>query len=134
MIGVSVNNGSTAGEDLWIIQYKFSKGKFNRPGTKRAAKLILAVQVPQADVQAFITVSDAGNINGSLKLPLLNFLMVIWVIPQNYIIMQLMFTKKSKFVHNYRTPYWRSLQDFPYLLSLFGDGNASSYKGYVLHS
>jgi iron complex outermembrane receptor protein len=30
------------------------------------------------------------------------------------------------------TPYWRTLNDFPYLLNLFGDGvNASSYVGYV---
>jgi iron complex outermembrane receptor protein len=33
-----------------------------------------------------------------------------------------MFTKKVNSFANYRTPYWRTLNDFPYLLNLFGDG------------
>jgi iron complex outermembrane receptor protein len=38
--------------------------------------------------------------------------------------------KKSKLFANYRAPYWKAA-DFPYLPSLFGNGTAASYVGYV---
>jgi iron complex outermembrane receptor protein len=41
-----------------------------------------------------------------------------------------MFTKVNSFA-NYRTPYWRTLSDFPYLKDFFGDGTAASYNRYV---
>jgi iron complex outermembrane receptor protein len=39
--------------------------------------------------------------------------------------------KKVNSFANYRTPYWRTLGDFPYLQNFFGDGTPSSYKGYL---
>jgi len=39
--------------------------------------------------------------------------------------------KKVNSFANYRTPYWRTLSDYPYLADFFGNGTAASYLGYV---
>ena len=39
--------------------------------------------------------------------------------------------KKVNSFANYRTPYWRTLADFPYLDDFFGNGTPASYKGYL---
>jgi iron complex outermembrane receptor protein len=39
--------------------------------------------------------------------------------------------KKVNSFANYRVPYWRTYSDFPYLADFFGNGDSSSYKGYL---
>ena len=39
--------------------------------------------------------------------------------------------KKVNSFANYRAPYWRKVSDMPYLASLYGNGTAASYVGYV---
>ena len=141
MIGVSVNNGSTVGERGFVnYTIDFSKVNLaNRPGTVDAAAEAdsnTGFGVPLADVQAFLSqYPDAGNINGSPETASAKFLVNggsdLSDSSKLYYNAAYVYKKVNSFA-NYRTPYWRSLQDFPYLLSLFGDGvNASSYKGYV---
>ena len=79
--------------------------------------------------------SDAGNINGSPETTAAKFLVNGGVdINENstiYFNAAYIYKKVNSFA-NYRTPYWRTLSDYPYLLDFFGDGsNPSSYTGYV---
>jgi iron complex outermembrane receptor protein len=141
MIGVSVNNGSTVGERGFVnYTIDFSKVNLaNRPGTVDAAAEADAntgFGAPLADVQAFLArFPDAGNVNGSPETASAKFLINggsdLSDSSKLYYNAAYVYKKVNSFA-NYRTPYWRTLQDFPYLLNLFGDGiNASSYVGYA---
>ncbi|MFV8354692.1 TonB-dependent receptor [Flavobacterium sp. XS1P32] len=87
-------------------------------------------------INSFLTRSpDAGNVNGSPETAAAKFLVNGGINytenTQLYYNAAYVYKKVNSFA-NYRTPYWRTLNDFPYLLNLFGDGvNASSYVGYV---
>jgi iron complex outermembrane receptor protein len=141
MIGVSVNNGSTVG-DKGFVNYTIDFSKVNlanRPGKVDAAAEAdgnTGFGAPLADVQAFLAkYPDAGNINGSPETAAAKFLVNggsdLSENSKIYYNAAYVYKKVNSFA-NYRTPYWRTLQDFPYLLDLFGDGvNASSYQGYV---
>ncbi|MFE3866674.1 TonB-dependent receptor domain-containing protein [Flavobacterium sp. LS2P90] len=141
MLGVSLNNGSTVG-DRGFVNYTvdFSKVNLaNRPGKVDAAAEAdsnTGFGAPLADVQAFLAkYPDAGNINGSPETAAAKFLVNGGVNytenTQLYYNAAYVYKKVNSFA-NYRTPYWRTLNDYPYLLNLFGDGvNASSYVGYV---
>ena len=41
------------------------------------------------------------------------------------------FYKKVNSYANYRTPYWRTLTDYPYLKDFFAGGDSAAYKGYI---
>ena len=141
MYGLSVNNGSTVG-DKGFINYTvdFSKVALaNRPGKVDAAAEAdgnTGFGANIADVNAFLSkFPDAGNINGSPETAAAKFLINGGVNytdeTQLYYNAAYVYKKVNSFA-NYRTPYWRTLADFPYLLNLFGDGvNQSSYVGYV---
>lgn len=77
---------------------------------------------------------DAGNINGSPETVAAKFLVNGGVNyseeTQLYYNAAYVYKKVNSFA-NYRTPYWRSLSDYPYLSSLFGNGTPQSYQGYV---
>ena len=140
MLGISLNNGSTVG-DKGFINYTvdFSKVNLaNRPGTVDAeaeASPNTGFGAPIADVKAFLAERpDAGNVNGSPETAAAKFLINGGVNytenTQLYYNAAYVYKKVNSFA-NYRTPYWRSLNDFPYLADLFGDGTAASYKGYA---
>ena len=141
MIGVSLNNGSTVG-DRGFVNYTIDFSKVNlanRPGKVDAAAEAngdTGFGAPLADVQAFLAkYPDAGNINGSPETAAAKFLVNGGINytenTQLYYNAAYVYKKVNSFA-NYRTPYWRTLNDYPYLLDLFGDGvNASSYVGYV---
>ncbi|RTY88994.1 TonB-dependent receptor [Flavobacterium sp. RSP15] len=141
MLGVSLNNGSTVG-DRGFVNYTvdFSKVNLaNRPGKVDAAAEAngnTGFGAPLADVQAFLAkYPDAGNVNGSPETAAAKFLVNGGINytenTQLYYNAAYVYKKVNSFA-NYRTPYWRTLEEFPYLLDLFGDGtNPSSYLGYV---
>ncbi|RTZ01888.1 TonB-dependent receptor [Flavobacterium sp. RSP49] len=141
MLGVSLNNGSTVG-DRGFVNYTvdFSKVNLaNRPGKVDAAAEAngnTGFGAPLADVQAFLAkYPDAGNVNGSPETAAAKFLVNGGINytenTQLYYNAAYVYKKVNSFA-NYRTPYWRTLEEFPYLLDLFGDGtNPSSYVGYV---
>jgi iron complex outermembrane recepter protein len=141
MYGVALNNGSTVGEKGFVnYTVDFSKVNLaNRPGTVDAAAEAdsnTGFGVPIADVEAFLAKHpDAGNINGSPETAAAKFEVNGGVNysenTQLYYNAAYVYKKVNSFA-NYRTPYWRDLASYPYLLNLFGDGvNPSSYEGFV---
>ncbi len=141
MLGISYNAGSTVGQRGFVnYTIDFSKvGLANRPGVVDAAAEAdpnLGFGAPLADVQAFLKkFPDAGNVNGSPETSAAKFLVnggtALSENSEMYYNAAYVNKKVNSFA-NYRTPYWRPLSSFPYLLDLFGDGtNPASYNGYV---
>jgi iron complex outermembrane receptor protein len=151
MFGISVNNGSSIGDNKGFINYTvdFSKTSLsNRPGTVDAAGEFgdffnpdAAIPITLGDVQEFLSRHpDAGNINGSPETAAAKFLVnsEYKLSEESKLYMNAAFiNKKVNSFANYRTPYWRTLDvdtGFPYLADFFpGDHptNAGGYDGYV---
>lgn len=141
MFGVSVNNGSSIGDDKGFINYTvdFSKTSVsNRPGTVDAAGEAGDFGADIADVQEFLSRRpDAGNINGSPETAAAKFLIngSYTLSEQSNLYFNAAFiNKKVNSFANYRTPYWRTVDAFPYLADFYpGDNptNAGGYDGYV---
>ncbi|WP_027391722.1 TonB-dependent receptor [Aquimarina latercula] len=137
-IGISVNNGSTIGKDKGFFNYTvdFSKVSLaNRPGTVDAQGEATDFGADIADVQAFLDLfPDAGNINGSPETAAAKFLVNggydISENTQIYMNAAYVYKKVNSFA-NYRTPYWRTEADFPYLADFFPNGPNGEYIGYV---
>ena len=139
MLGVSLNAGSTVGDKGYInYTVDFSKvNQANRPGTVDAAGDASDFGAPLAAVKAFLAKHpDAGNINGSPETAAAKFLVnggkELSETTSMYYNAAYVYKKVNSFA-NYRTPYWRTLADYPYLNDFFGNGNKSnpSYEGYV---
>mgnify|MGYP000397759585 FL=1 len=141
MFGLSVNNGSTIGDDKGFLNYTidFSKvNQANRPGTVNAAGEAGDFGANIADVQEFLSRNpDAGNINGSPETAASKFLINggfdLSDNTELYFNSAYVYKKVNSFA-NYRTPYWRTVDEFPYLADFFpGDNpnNAGGYDGYV---
>ena len=137
MFGLSLNNGSTVG-DKGFINYTidFSKTALaNRPGILNAQDEATYWGVPLATTQAFLNLKpDGGNINGSPETAAAKFLINggsdISSTSKMYYNAAYIFKKVNSFA-NYRAPYWRDVASMPYLASLYGNGTAASYIGYV---
>ena len=137
MIGISLNNGSEVGEKGFInYTVDFSKVNLaNRPGKVDAAGEAADFGASLADVQSFLALKpDAGNINGSPETAAAKFLVNggfgLSDDTSLYYNAAYVYKKVNSFA-NYRTPYWRTLADYPFLADFFGNGTAASYKGYV---
>jgi iron complex outermembrane receptor protein len=139
MLGVSLNAGSTVGEKGYVnYTVDFSKvNQANRPGTVDAAGEAADFGAPLATVQSFLAkIPDAGNINGAPETAAAKFLVnggkELSETTSMYYNAAYVYKKVNSFA-NYRTPYWRTLADYPYLNDFFGNGNPSkpSYTGYV---
>ena len=137
MFGISLNNGSTVGEKGFInYTIDFSKVALaNRPGTVNADGEAADFGASLTDVNAFLAkMPDAGNVNGSPETAAAKFLINGGVNyndqTQLYYNAAYVYKKVNSFA-NYRTPYWRSVTDMPYLADLFAGGNAANYMGYV---
>ena len=141
MFGISVNNGTSIGDDKGFINYTvdFSKVSLaNRPGTVNAAGEAADFGADIADVQEFLGRNpDANNINGSPETASSKFLINAGIdVSENsqlYFNAAYVYKKVNSFA-NYRTPYWRTVTDFPYLADFFPGDNpntAGGYDGYV---
>ncbi len=141
MVGISVNNGNTIGDDKGFINYTvdFSKVNLaNRPGTVDAAGEAGDFEADLADVQEFLSRNpDANNINGSPETASSKFLVNggfdLSDNTELYFNTAYVYKKVNSFA-NYRTPYWRTIEEFPYLGDFFpGDNpnNPGGYDGYV---
>ena len=141
MVGVSVNNGTSFGDNNGFINYTvdFSKTNLaNRPGTVDAAGEAGDFGADIADVQEFLSRHpDAGNINGSPETAAAKFLVngAYNLNETSKVYFNAAFiNKKVNSFANYRTPYWRTVDDFPYLADFFPGNhptNAGGYDGYV---
>jgi iron complex outermembrane receptor protein len=141
MLGVSINNGTRIGDNKGFINYTvdFSKTALsNRPGTVDAEGEAADFGANIADVREFLSRRpDAGNINGSPETTASKFLINgSYDLSQStkmYFNAAYVYKKVNSFA-NYRTPYWRTVSDFPYLADFFPGNhptNPGGYDGYV---
>lgn len=141
MLGVSVNNGTTIGDDKGFVNYTIDMSKTslaNRPGTVNAAGEANDFGADIADVEEFLSRKpDAGNINGSPETAASKFLINGgYDVSDNtelYFNAAYVYKQVNSFA-NYRTPYWRTTDAFPYLADFFpgeNPNNPGGYDGYV---
>jgi iron complex outermembrane receptor protein len=142
MLGISMNNGTTVGDNGFLnYTIDFSKVNLaNRPGTVDAE----AEADPNIGFGADINVvkeflsrhPDAGNVNGSPETAAAKFEINggndLSENSKFYYNAAYVYKKVNSFA-NYRTPYWRTLADYPYLNDFFGNGDPAkpSYDGYA---
>ena len=140
MLGISVNNGTAIGEDKGFINYTIDMSKLsnsNRPGTVSAlgeADDDLGFGADLTEVQEFLSRNpDANNINGSHETAASKFLINGgYDLADNtelYFNAAYVYKKVNSFA-NYRTPYWRPADDFPYLADFFPGENPNTLGGY----
>ncbi len=139
MVGISLNNGTSIGTDQGFVNYTVDLSKVslaNRPGTVNAAGEATDFGADIAVVQEFLSRQpDAGNINGSPETAAAKFLVnagfELSPGTQLYANAAYVYKKVNSFA-NYRTPYWRTITDFPYLSDFFpAPGTPNNYDGYV---
>ncbi|MEE9363745.1 MAG: TonB-dependent receptor [Cellulophaga sp.] len=138
MFGVAINNGSNIGDDKGFVNYTIDLSKVNqanRPGTVDAAGEAGDFGADIADVEEFLSRKpDAGNINGSPETAAAKFSVNFgYDLSENttlYGNAAYVYKAVNSFA-NYRTPYWRTEADFPYLADFFPNGPGGSYDGYV---
>ena len=135
--GVALNNGAGLGQN-GFINYTIDLSKreqANRPGTVSAEGEAFDFEADLADVQEFLgRKPDAGNINGSPETTAAKFAVNAGIdVSENtqvYGNAAYVYKKVNSFA-NYRTPYWRTEEAFPYLADFFPNGPNGSYDGYV---
>ena len=138
MFGVALNNGSSIADDKGFVNYTVDLSKVNlanRPGTVDAGGEAGDFGADIADVQEFLSRKpDAGNINGSPETAAAKFSVNFgYDLSDNttlYANAAYVYKAVNSFA-NYRTPYWRTEADFPYLADFFPNGPGGSYDGYV---
>ncbi|MGB3142590.1 MAG: TonB-dependent receptor [Maribacter sp.] len=142
MFGVALNNGSSIGEDKGFVNYTVDLSKVNlsnRPGTVDAAGEFADFGGTRpgetlADIQSFLQRRpDAGNINGAPETAAAKFSVNMgYDLSENtqlYANAAYVYKSVNSFA-NYRTPYWRDIQDFPYLADFFPGNNPNTPNGY----
>ncbi|WP_082041690.1 TonB-dependent receptor [Lacinutrix sp. Hel_I_90] len=145
MVGIAVNNGSEIGDGKGFINYTIDLSKVNlanRPGTVDASGEVADFTGGTPADIAFVNEflgrrPDAGNINGSPETAASKFLINGgFDLSENtelYFNTAYVYKKVNSFA-NYRTPYWRTVDDMPYLADFFPGENpntAGGYDGYV---
>ncbi|SNR15909.1 TonB-dependent receptor [Tenacibaculum jejuense] len=143
MIGVSINGGDEIGDDKGFINYTIDVSKTalaNRPGTVNAEGEFADFGGARpgetlADVREFLSRRpDAGNINGSPETSAAKFLIngsfKTAKDKDLYFNAAYVYKKVNSFA-NYRTPYWRDIQDFPYLGLFFPGANPTNTGTYT---
>ena len=138
MLGVSINNGTTIFEEKGFMNYTidFSRTKMaNRPGKVDALGEATDFGANINDVEEFLDRRpDAGNINASPETAASKFEINGGVDVSDksklYFNGAYVYKKVNSFA-NYRTPYWRTLAEYPFLSDLFPADTPSGYDGYV---
>lgn len=138
MIGVSINGGDEIGEGKGFINYTIDMSKTalaNRPGTVDAEGEAGDFGADIAVVEEFLSRKpDAGNINGSPENSAAKFLINgafdTSEDKELYFNAAYIYKKVNSFA-NYRTPYWRTIEDFPYLGLFFPGSNPNNTGTYT---
>lgn len=132
----AINNGAPIGEG-GFVNYTVdlsSIGQYNRPGTVSAAGEVgdFTGGTPQdiAFVEEFLNRKpDAGNINGSPETTAAKFAVNggfdLGGESEMYFNAAYVYKKVFSFA-NYRTPYWRTIESFPYLGGFFPGSNPNN--------
>ncbi len=134
-----VNNGESIGKDKGFFNYTIDLSKSNRanrPGTVDALGEATDFGANIADVQEFLSRRpDAGNVNGTPDITAAKFLINAGynLNEKGKLYMNAAYVyKEANSFANYRTPYWRTLAQYPYLSSFFpAPGKPNNYDGYI---
>lgn len=137
MFGIALNNGTKLG-NKGFMNYTIDLSKValaNRPGTVDAEGDAGDFGADLNVVKAFLAkYPDAGNINGSPETTAAKFAANFGTALSDhadfYGNAAYIYKKVNSFA-NYRTPYWRTLSDHPYLADFFPNGPNGEYIGYV---
>ncbi len=138
------NNSFLGGQDLTGFTVAQANAEFNNNyvGTAdyntRLAAINSSNTTGRQSVDEFLSRNpDANNINGSPETTAAKFLINgafdLTKDSELYFNAAYIYKKVNSFA-NYRTPYWRTIGDFPYLASFFpgsNPNNAGGYDGYV---
>jgi len=139
LFGFSLNNGESINNGKGFLNYTvdFSKSnRANRPGTVNALGEATDFGASIVDVQEFLDRHpDAGNINATPKTITTKFLLNggydLSEKSELYFNAAYVYKAANSFA-NYRTPYWRTLADYPYLANFFpAPGTPNNYDGYI---
>ena len=138
MLSVALNNGSSIFNDKGFANYTVELSRVaeaRRSGKVDADGDASDFGANINDVRNFLTYDKyAGNRNSSPATSAAKFLLNSGIsISDNtefYANAAYVYKKVNSYA-NYRTPYWRTYTDFPYLANFFGTGDSASYKGYV---
>lgn len=137
-LGFTLNNGLSLNEN-GFLNYTMEMSKVNlanRPGTVNAIGEASDFGADIAVVEEFLSRRpDAGNINGAPETTSAKFLVNGGIDvnedAQAYFNAAYVYKSVNSFA-NYRTPYWRTIADFPYLSDFFpAPGTPNSYDGYI---
>lgn len=138
MFGISLNNGSSIGENTGFVNYTIDLsriGEARRSGVVDAEGEMADFGASKADVDKFLAYDKyAGNRNSSPATSAAKFLINSGInLSDNTELYAnaAYFYKKVNSFANYRTPYWRPVSAFPYLANFFPNGPGGSYVGYV---
>lgn len=142
-VGVAVNNGSTIFDNKGFFNYTVDVSRVDE--ARRSGIVDLGGEFADfgdpargydsAYIQRFLA-SDpyAGNRNSAPATSSSKFLFNtgVEVSEGNNLYSNAAYVyKKVNSFANYRTPYWRTLSDYPYLKDFFAGGDSASYRGYV---
>jgi len=138
--GIAINNGNKLGEN-GFVNYTVDLSKrevSNRPGIVSAEGEAGDFGADIGVVREFLNrVPDAGNINGNPETTAAKFAINMGVdlggTAELYANAAYVYKKVNSFA-NYRTPYWRTVESFPYLADFFPGNhptNPGGYDGYV---
>jgi iron complex outermembrane receptor protein len=136
--GVALNNGSAIFDNKGFINYTVDFSRITearRSGIVSAAGEASDFGADIDDVNAFLAYDKyAGNRNSSPATTAAKFMINSGVDVSDHTELYAnggFFYKKVNSYANYRTPYWRTVADFPYLADFFPNGPNGSYVGYV---
>ena len=137
-VGISLNNGSSIFDRKGFLNYTIDLSRVNearRSGIVDADGEVADFGANINDVRNFLAYDKyAGNRNSSPATSSAKYLINTGVDmsenTQLYANGAYVYKKVNSFA-NYRTPYWRTLADYPYLKDFFAGGDSASYRGYV---
>ncbi|HMW38054.1 MAG: TonB-dependent receptor [Saprospiraceae bacterium] len=136
MIGIALNNGSSLGSK-GFVNYTIDFSKINearRSGTVSAEGEASDFGADLNEVKAYLAkYPDANNHNSAPATTAAKFEMnagsKLTSHSDIYANAAYVYKKVNSFA-NFRTPYWRTLSDYPYLKDFFPDGPNGEYIGY----
>jgi iron complex outermembrane receptor protein len=137
-IGFSLNNGSSIFDHNGFINYTIDLSRVRearRSGIVDASGEASDFGADINDVNEFLAFDPyAGNRNSAPETSSGKFLINtgVNVSPSTVIYGNgaYLYKKVNSFA-NYRTPYWRTLGEFPYLKDFFAGGDSAAYRGYL---
>ena len=137
-IGLSLNNGTSLFDNKGFFNYTVDLSRLKetrRSGIVDADGEVSDFGADINDVRNFLEFDPtAGNRNSAPATSSAKFLVNTGISISDHTSLYgnaaYLYKKVNSFA-NYRTPYWRTLGEFPYLKDFFAGGDSAAYKGYL---